>query len=165
MVEILVALAVVAVLAGLTFGVSGRVRAAADRTACISNLREIGVALELYLNDNNGRFPDVVLARSRGDDESATLEGALDPYLDEFDAFHCPADHEIFKSTGSSYFWNSSQSGTRRGQGSFLGQEDRLDLLPLVADKEPFHGGKHGTNILYADGRASDKLSFETASR
>jgi hypothetical protein len=145
--------------------VSGKVIEETRRTACLGKLREIGVALELYLGDNNRVFPDVAFARSRVEDATATLEGALDPYLDDPEAFRCPADRELYQSSGSSYFWNSTQSGARRNQASFLGMEGRLDRVPLVADKEAFHGEPEGTNILYADYRTSNEVSFRAASR
>lgn len=165
MVEVLVVVAIIALLGCLVVVVSGKMTAGARRVACLSNLREIGVALELYLGDHNNQFPNVELARSRSEDDANTLEGALDPYLDDPEVFHCPADRELFKSTGSSYFWNSTQSGRRKGQASFLGMDDRPDLVPLVFDKEAFHGEHEGANILYADYRTSNKLSFRTDSR
>lgn len=164
LVEIIICIAVIAILATLTVAISSKVTGEAKRTACQSKLGEIGVALEFYLGDNNGRFPDVALAASGVEDDTATLEGALREYLREPEAFHCPADRKVFPRTGSSYFWNSSQSGVRRSRASFLGQEG-LGFIPLVADKEAFHGDSEGTNILYADYRTTNEVNFRTASR
>ena len=54
--EMLVVLGIVALLASITLGLIGHGRAAAHRAACSSNLRQLGVAVRLYLNDNHNTF-------------------------------------------------------------------------------------------------------------
>lgn len=51
LVELLVVVAIAAILAAILFPVFARVRAEARRTACISNLRQIGMALGMYRED------------------------------------------------------------------------------------------------------------------
>lgn len=165
MVEILVVVAILVILLALALPVMWKVEREAKRTACLGNLREIGTALELYLGDHNGRFPDIALARADAGEEAETLETVLRPYLDDEEVFHCPADRELFAESGSSYLWNSTQSGRLKTDTSFLGNEDRPDLVPLVLDKESFHGERNGTNMLYADYRTSNKLTFDVSAR
>ena len=45
------------VLTGISLGVLGKVRATADGAACLSNMRQIGAAVNLYIGDNNGTLP------------------------------------------------------------------------------------------------------------
>src|SRR5438876_5108970 len=54
LVEVLVVLAVIAVIAGIVYASSGEVREKARQTACISNLRQIGQALAMYRQDWGG---------------------------------------------------------------------------------------------------------------
>jgi len=56
LIEVLVVCAVVAVLLGLLLPVLGRARTVARRCACQGNLRQIWVAWDLYLTDNEGLF-------------------------------------------------------------------------------------------------------------
>lgn len=55
--EILTVIAVLLVLAALLFPVLGRVRARGRQTACQSNLRQIGLAVQQYLQDNDSTLP------------------------------------------------------------------------------------------------------------
>jgi prepilin-type N-terminal cleavage/methylation domain-containing protein/prepilin-type processing-associated H-X9-DG protein len=62
--EIVVVTAILAVLAALLFSVFGRVRTQAQTTTCASHLRQIGVALRLYISDNAGYYPEVAFLDS-----------------------------------------------------------------------------------------------------
>lgn len=58
LVELLVVMAVIAILAGLLFSALSRAQQLAERTACLSNLRQIGMSCLMYLDDHSDRFPD-----------------------------------------------------------------------------------------------------------
>ena len=55
--ELVVVIAVIGVLAGLLLPMFAQVRARGLSTQCVSNLRQWGLALTLYANDNNGYYP------------------------------------------------------------------------------------------------------------
>ena len=52
LVELLVVIAIIAILAALLFPVLSRAKGAARRTACISNTRQINLALRMYADDH-----------------------------------------------------------------------------------------------------------------
>lgn len=59
LIELLVVIAIIAILAGLLFPVFARAKAAANDATTISNLRQMGDAFSLYLNDYDDRVPGV----------------------------------------------------------------------------------------------------------
>jgi prepilin-type N-terminal cleavage/methylation domain-containing protein len=57
LVELLVVIGIVAVLMAILIPALGSARASARKIACMSNLRQIGVAVHVYANDNHGNIP------------------------------------------------------------------------------------------------------------
>jgi prepilin-type N-terminal cleavage/methylation domain-containing protein len=57
LVELLVVIAIIAVLAALLLPTLASAREKGRRTVCLSNLRQIGIAIQIYSQDNEGRIP------------------------------------------------------------------------------------------------------------
>ena len=57
LVELLVVISVIGLLMGILLPALGKARATAKRVQCASNLRQIGIALRAYLDDNRDIFP------------------------------------------------------------------------------------------------------------
>jgi len=97
LIELLVVISIVALRISLLLPVLSRARSAADGITCMNQQRQLGLAHELYANDNDGYFPPSHPARSYLPLES---EGKLKDYLTREDpeisghdpAWHCPSD-------------------------------------------------------------------------
>ena len=158
--ELLVVLLIIAALTAIAFPVGRSLVARSRSTACLSNLRQIGVGLDSYPQDHTQPMPELAAGRRSKTEEAAVLETELGRYLPDSAVFHCPADHKEFERSGSSYLWNTTQNGRRRTQLEFFGKSGSDQRIPLVSDKESWHPGETGVNFLYADLSASTKVQF-----
>jgi len=118
LIELLVVIAIIAVLAALLFPVFARAREGARATACLSNLKQLGMGLQLYLSDYDetypmSRLPDAthVLGGCTSPDGVQQPEDALQgssvnwkramlPYLKSLDVFQCPSNSYAWKTGG-----------------------------------------------------------------
>jgi prepilin-type N-terminal cleavage/methylation domain-containing protein len=57
LIELLVVIGIVAVLAAILFPVFAKARSKAQQTKCLSNLRQMGMALAMYVDDHEGVYP------------------------------------------------------------------------------------------------------------
>ncbi len=101
LVEILVVIAVVALLAAILFPAFYRAREAARRVSCASNLQQIGLALRQYSQDFNGYYPLAYAQVASNPDPLPDADGQVRryswatqifPYVHSADTFRCPSN-------------------------------------------------------------------------
>jgi prepilin-type N-terminal cleavage/methylation domain-containing protein len=57
LIELLVVIAIIAILAAMILPVLGKAKGTSLRIACLDNLKQLGLASQLYVDDNHGYFP------------------------------------------------------------------------------------------------------------
>jgi len=101
LIELLVVIAIIAILAAILFPVFSQAKAKARQTQCLSNLKQIGLAFQMYASDYNDMLPDVLNATygwytsypditTQG--QIAALVNKLDPYIKNPELWFCAAD-------------------------------------------------------------------------
>jgi len=155
LIELLVVIAIIAILAAILFPVFARARAQARKTRCISNLRQIGLAMNMYCTDTEGVLP-YVTAKFTADPSKPVITDVLASYTRNREIFRCPSDQEYYKAEGSSYAWVPLFDGQAMDDPSYLGI-DLTDTPYLLDAESTWHGGKDdefNRNCLWLDGHA-----------
>ena len=100
LIELLVVIAIIAILAAILFPVFAQAKAAAKKTVCLSNVKQINLGTTMYLGDSDDVFP---LQQTRtgdlrqfwwfGFDASGLRRdgGLLQPYMKNFVVSECPS--------------------------------------------------------------------------
>lgn len=150
LIELLVVIALTFLLLGLLVPGFGRTKDKVTYGECCTNLKNLYLALQMYIGDNNGQFPDISVNNQI--QASLKVREALQPYVKSEDIFWCPNDQEKSTHPGGSYGWRV----TRDPKTSLAGV--RIDLLrnpnEVIIAGELCHGCHKPEliNVLYADG-------------
>ncbi len=101
LIELLVVIAIIAILAAILFPVFAQAREKARATSCISNMRQIGLAVRQYVDDNDSTWP-IFQAYNTIDYNGVSappwtanhlgVETEVVPYIKSHEIFHCPDD-------------------------------------------------------------------------
>jgi len=143
LIEMLVVIAIIALLATLLTPMVGRVMDKAKQTACKSNLHQIGIAAQGYANDNGGYLPYATY------NSSTRWYTKLAPYagggvLGKQSIWSCPSTK---KNVWLGYGWNyhglgHSPQDPRLGPTSYISEKGSLVLLADVRYAMDFVGNK-----------------------
>ena len=135
LVELLVVIAIIGVLVGLLLPAIQAARAAARRSQCANNMRQIGLAVHQFANVHKGQFPGIYHQRDKLD----SWIFALAPYTESVDEIRlCPEDlKRIERSSGrdTSYAFNGYlRKATRAEELLYEGTADEGVVNDFVSE-------------------------------
>jgi prepilin-type N-terminal cleavage/methylation domain-containing protein len=165
LIELLVVIAIISILAAMLMPAISRVKESGRATACLSNLHQIGIGIQLYVQDNNNRLPFMRDQSQTSTNELPGPDVVLSNHVGNVRVMRCPSDKEqLFEKTGCSYSWNNLLNGQNADRLVVLNLEFNPHQIPLMFDKEKFHiarGEAKAQNFLYADGHIKNLLTIE----
>ena len=97
LIELLVVIAIIAILAAILFPVFAQAREKARQTACLSNTKQIGLGLAMYVQDYDELFPGIFYQPkpptgiNGGGSDRIPLESQLEPYIKSAGVWACPS--------------------------------------------------------------------------
>ena len=95
LIELLVVIAIIAILAAILFPVFAQAREKARSASCLSNMKQIGLAIMQYEQDYDETTPNGINPYGGGNGWA----GQIYPYVKSTGLFHCPSD----QTTGTLY--------------------------------------------------------------
>lgn len=188
LIELLVVIAIIAILAAILFPVFAEARKSAQHTACLSNIRQIGVATLMYAQDYDEVFPydmkprfspSVIadtLPREFPADRSNRWDGAplvpvLNPYLKNAHIWFCPALPPLTPENGAAtnyqvnaYIAVNSVPGGGRPHGGAVSLSDVVNTPRVKTWQDYWNQGRGvhrlGGNYVCVDGHAKWQKSI-----
>jgi prepilin-type N-terminal cleavage/methylation domain-containing protein/prepilin-type processing-associated H-X9-DG protein len=188
LIELLVVIGIIAILAAVLFPVFVKARERAKRTECISNMKQIGIAISMYCSDYDEKYPWAWCGNKDG--LQPMLPEVMGNYVRDEGIWECPSDTgETFRDSPDSYGDNitsfhaligSSYDYPGRGFArkwtlapykgpKAISQVRKPALAPLSYEVRPWHGHYHSTdlfmesyglyNVLYCDGHVTEKTA------
>ncbi len=147
LIELLVVIAIIAILAAILFPVFAQARAKARQTSCLSNTKQMGLAIQMYLQDYEGQYFPYRTYDANVNDGAANFPGCL---------AECYPHH---------HFWNQIIEPYTKNYGFFVCPSAKNGHVNQVSATEGLYGGtnSYGMNSFMNNTNSATKGMNEAA--
>ncbi len=116
LIELLVVIAIIAILAAILFPVFARAREKARQSSCLSNMKQLMLAFQMYVQD----YDEVTNLVLYGPDECHWYNTFV-PYIKNDDVLICPSDPDLPVAYAQPYHWGYYHLYKRSATSSYGG--------------------------------------------
>jgi prepilin-type N-terminal cleavage/methylation domain-containing protein/prepilin-type processing-associated H-X9-DG protein len=116
LIELLVVIAIIAILAAILFPVFAQAREKARQISCASNLRQLGLAINMYVQDYDEKFPFggwMPPGEGGGGDGTNEWQNTVFPYVKNKQLYRCPSMSDLDEDPNdpTAWLWNRNPVG------------------------------------------------------
>ena len=188
LIELLVVIAIIAILAAMLLPALGKAKDESVRISCIDNVKQLGIAMQMYGDDNGSRLPMPHGAVSWDEIDPPPWSRPLAGYYINTNILKCPSMTQLFDKSPYNYFMGARAPYVIAGTAASVAFKDVL--LPsayvlsgdcnypfIVDDADPDNYSQdtlfdplyspsrvhnRTLNVLFADGHARNYRAFST---
>jgi prepilin-type N-terminal cleavage/methylation domain-containing protein/prepilin-type processing-associated H-X9-DG protein len=117
LIELLVVIAIIAILAAILFPVFARAREAARATSCRSNMKQLGTAIAMYVQDYDENYPSSWYGTAYAATTAYTWRIATLPYVKNTQVHYCPSAPNTSKTWDGSPAFTANEWNLRSSYG------------------------------------------------
>ncbi len=122
LIELLVVIAIIAILAAILFPVFARAREKARQTSCLSNLKQLALAEQMYQQDYDEVTGTYITSAPAGTTTDYTWIDLLLPYTNNTQIFQCASSDNGYRSGGVGHLGSYGANITDSGRTGLAGQ-------------------------------------------
>lgn len=171
LIELLVVIAIIAILAAILFPVFARAKDAAKKAVCLSNQKQLGLAIQMYMADYDDRLPDRRDLKDSlpggyrpwttwppSDPRSGWAMVVLEPYTKNDEIWMCPSAEGTFQgavqveqstdtgATSNYWMWRFDSTEFPIPLDNLWGKSPEAAVSDLQAANSPFIGYPNGVS-------------------
>lgn len=186
LIELLVVIAIIAILAAILFPVFAQAKESAKNSACLSNVKQMALAMMQYQSDNDDVLPqldnngdclygDIPCARPDWGDATETTVGVrpmlanvIQPYVKNWDMMYCPSVGKTkwvsaVQQTNLGITWGGPYSSTK--EDLYYGILGYYSANIILVDRWGLNGQANGVarpaeNVMLAEGTWGDTVEM-----